>query len=117
MVETSKDVMKTIKKLFLFFFCNWLGFTMPAIIYNLATLKFNLIDFENESFDALSFYSNMSGDTPAPVMVFEPTVTWIICALFSFAIFFLKGKWRYVFMLAPIVMPTLHSLILLIKFM
>lgn len=108
--------MKTLRKLILFFVFNLIGFITPALIYG-ASLKFNLIDIDAEDFDVQGFFSAVVEETPVPVIISQPLITWLICALFSFAIFFVARKWRRIFLLAPIILPTLHSFVLLLKFM
>jgi len=108
--------MKTFKKLFQFFIFNLIGFAAPSLVY-WASMTFNLVDINADNFDTLSFYSTVVKDTPIPIIISQPLITWIVCMLFSFSIFFVKRKWKIIFMLAPTILPTLHALFLLIKFM
>ncbi len=108
--------MKTFKTLFQFFIFNFIGFSAPPLVYLIA-IKFNIIDISAEDFDTLGFYNKVANDIPIPIIISQPLITWIACMVFSFSIFFVKGKWKMVFMLAPAIVPALHSLFILIRFM
>ena len=113
--------MHTLKKLALFFGCNIIGFHLLPLLYILS-LKVGIIDLNNESFNTSEFFVSSAQalpDTdllPVPVILFFPIITWAICALFSFAYFFVSKKWGRFFLLAPLILPFLHSLVLLLKF-
>ncbi len=113
--QLYQSAMNTFKKLFLFFFCNAAGFAAPPFIYWLI-LKFEILDVQAEGFDVLGFYSVAEEDVLVPIIISQPLLTWIACALFSLAVFFVKRKTRVIFYLAPIVLPTLHALMLTFKF-
>lgn len=108
--------MNILKKLILFFGSNIIGFFLPTLLYYL-TLKLRLVDFEAEGFDITGFYYDLSGDVPLPTMIFIPIITWVICAIFSFAYFFVSKKWQRLFLIAPAILPLLHSIIILVQYM
>tara|TARA_R110001592_G_scaffold144484_2_gene367614 strand:- start:1436 stop:1735 length:300 start_codon:yes stop_codon:yes gene_type:complete len=99
--------MKTYKKLFLFFVCNALGFNIGPVIYVLS-LKFDWVNSQ-----AIA----EAGGNLESALIFGPSVTWLVCALFSFAIFFVRKSWRTIFLLAPIFVPLIHALVMLVKVM
>jgi energy-coupling factor transporter transmembrane protein EcfT len=116
MVEKHfQSAMNTIKKLLTFFLCNAIGFAAPPFVYWLI-LRFEILDIHAEGFDVLGFYSVAQEDVLVPIVISQPLLTWMACALFSLAVFFVKKKSRIVFYLAPIILPTLHALILTFKF-
>jgi len=116
--KKRKSIMQTVKKLILFFTCNFLGFFLPSILY-FTGLKTHFINLQAENFNIESFYvgtTQLHGTdpTPVPAMIFFPSMTWAVCALFSFAYFFVGEKWKRLFLLAPLVVPFLHSLVTMI---
>jgi hypothetical protein len=120
-MEQEKSAMQTFKKLILFFGCNIIGFQLLPLIYVLS-LKTGIIDLNDENLNTSEFFFGAMQATensellPVPVMLVFPLVTWAICALFSFAYFFVGKKWRRFFLLAPLILPALHSLIIMLKF-
>lgn len=84
-------------KIALFLTSNLLGMWMHAITFWII----------------LSFGMDFT-DRPGLVQIYSLQVmgTWIICALFSFAFFFLKSGWRHFFLLAPAVIPFLFGMVL-----
>ena len=112
--------MQTFKKLVIFFFCNITGFFLPLILYVLS-LKFGIIDINAEGFDVENFFVGVTevpnfGPIPAPGMIYFAHLTWALCALFSIAYFFVAKRWKRIFVLAPLLLPLLHSLIILLRF-
>jgi hypothetical protein len=112
--------MKTFKKLALFFGCNIIGFHLLPLIYILS-LKLGFIDLNDENLDTSQFFFGAmhaanSELLPVPIMLVFPLMTWVICALFSLAYFFVSKRWKRFFLLAPIIFPSLHSLVLMLKF-
>ncbi|MCK5375157.1 MAG: hypothetical protein KAJ40_07725 [Alphaproteobacteria bacterium] len=112
--------MPIFKKLALFFSCNIIGFFLPLILYPLC-LKLRIINIEAEGFDTSGFFIGTTeipdvGMVPIPVTVYFPILTWVFCALFSFAYFFVSKKWQRIFLFAPLIMPLVQSLLILIRF-
>lgn len=95
--------MKTYLSVFLFFLCNAIGFSIGPVLYVLI-IKYKIIDVNSSSFDAASLQYDMTLMLP---------VTWLICALFSFSVFFLSGIWRIIFLLAPIAIPFVYGISLI----
>ncbi len=119
-MKQEKRAMQTLKKLILFFGCNIIGFTLPGMLY-LFSISTGIIDLNAENFDTNGFFwgttqTTDTGVTPIPFMIALPSLTWAICALFSFSYFFVSKKWGRFFLLAPLVLPFLHSLVILLKF-
>ncbi len=93
--------MKTYIAVLLFFVCNTVGFFTGSFVYAVA-LKF--IDIEKSGFGLASMQYEMG----------FVLVIWLVCALFSFTSFFLSSlKWKMAFLLFPIIMPLLTSIIFL----
>ena len=95
----------TLKNILFFFLTNFIGFNIGPLIFVLI-VKYNLIDSENADFSPLIYEHFMK----------TVTLFWLICALFSFALFFMKGNWKIFFMLAPIIIPAFYSLSFLVKY-
>ena len=122
-IETKhkkKSAMHTLKKLALFLGCNIVGFFLPALLY-LFSLITRIIDLSAKDFDVSSFFlgtTETAGSEllPIPLMLFFPTLTWIICAIFSFSYFFVSRKWKRFFLLMPLLLPFLHAFVLMLKF-
>lgn len=119
-MKQEKRAMRTLKKLALFFGCNVIGFFLPPILYHFS-LATRIIDINAENFDLSGFYlgaTQISNGDPIyqPVMVLLPILTWIICSLFSFSFFFVGKKWERFFLLAPLLLPVLQSLIIMLKY-
>jgi hypothetical protein len=98
--------MKTYKRVLLFFLCNGIGYFTVLVFYVLS-LK-HLVDLDAPDYNAAQFDFDL---------LTKQSLTWLICALFSFAIFFVSKKWRLFFYLAPIVIPILSGLFLLKNYM
>ncbi len=98
--------MRKLKTFILFFICNAVGsFIGPAIAILAVNTRF--LDLEKVASTALS------PDQPLPNEITLVLACWLACALFSFSVFFLSGFWKTVFLAAPIVIPTLATLLLL----
>ncbi|MGH1376043.1 MAG: hypothetical protein ACRBCK_06810 [Alphaproteobacteria bacterium] len=93
--------MKTFFSVLIFFVCLAIGFSVGPTLYAIS-LAMNLIDIEATKFDQAAMQYGM--------MVTQ--VTWLICALFSFSSFFLRGYWKSFFLATPIVLPTLCWIIM-----
>lgn len=83
---------------------NLVGSFSAAFLFILA-LKFNLIQTDEAQLGASAQFLK---DFQIRVMM-----TWAVCGLFSFAVFFTKGMWQTIFVLAPALLPILYGLILL----
>ncbi|MGH1404784.1 MAG: hypothetical protein ACRBDL_11125 [Alphaproteobacteria bacterium] len=94
---------KALPLVLLFFLCNAIGLNVGALYYVLP-LKYELININSEAYNAAALQTDM---------IFKVNLTWLVCALFSFSIFFVHGIWRKIFLLAPIVIPVLYATILL----
>lgn len=118
MFTRKRTGMKTLKNISLLFICNFVGFFLPTFLY-LISLSTRIIDVQSEDFDAQKFFygtTNFGGteNIPVPYMVTMPQMTWVLCFLFSFSIFFVSKKWKRVFLLAPLLTPFLHSFLIML---
>lgn len=92
--------MNLVLKFIAFLICNAVGFFSTAICFAIGIYT-GLISPDDATFDMASFERwFMTG-----VMV-----TWAICAVFSLAYFFIQGKMRFVFLLAPALVPLAYGL-------
>ncbi|MCK5384269.1 MAG: hypothetical protein KAJ29_01740 [Alphaproteobacteria bacterium] len=112
--------MQTLKKLILFFGCNIIGFSLFPLLY-VISIKTGIIDINAEDFDTSNFFLSTAeisgvGTIPVPIMLSFPTLTWIICALFSLSYFFVSKRWRRFFLLAPILLPFMHGFVIMLKY-
>lgn len=94
--------MRVLISVVLFFLCNLIGSLIGPLLYVLS-VKYELVA-ANEGLDQTIFFNDI---------VLLVSLTWLVCALFSFATFFLSGIWRVVFYLAPIVIPLIVGLVTL----
>ena len=76
---------------------------MGSLIYVLA-LKFEFVNISATGFDAAALQQDFMTKVP---------LTWLVCCLFSFSTFFLRGLWRKFFLLCPIIVPMIYGIILL----
>ncbi|MGH1455972.1 MAG: hypothetical protein ACRBDI_04260 [Alphaproteobacteria bacterium] len=97
---------KTLLKVSTFFAVNAIGFSMSTAIV-LAASALNLIDLSTPDFNIEQFKHDI---------FFKHSMTWMICAIFSFSFFFLKGIWRNILLFAPIAIPLIYSLMNLAKY-
>ena len=93
--------MKTIIPVLLFFASNIIGYTTVVVLYAIAPI-YDFIDVET---------SNFLLDKEVDMGIIM--LMWMTCAIFSFASFFIKSRWRLFFLAAPIVVPLICSLKLL----
>ncbi len=96
---------KKILDIFYLLFANTLGFFVPIVLYPLG-IFLNIIEFDKEG--------------PNPVLLQfaflqATTVTWLVCALFSLAFLFIRDKIRWVFILAPVLIPLFYGTVTLLK--
>ncbi len=94
--------MKIYLKILIFFICNIIGFFTGSFLYAMAQI-YKFIDIENSGFSITSMQYDMG-----TIMII-----WLVCAIFSFASFFLSKKWGVFFLSAPIIAPFITSLMLL----
>ena len=95
--------MKTYLIVFLFFLSNAIGSTIGPILFHL-TVNYNIDKINSSNYDLLALQNDM---------VFNVMTTWLICALFSFSVFFLSGIWQKIFLCTPIIVPLLYGILLL----
>ncbi len=93
--------MNSYLKVFYFFLCNAIGFSVGPFLY-VMYLKYDMLDIESATFNALEAQYDL---------ITLPIFMWLPCVLFSFAIFFLAGYWRVFFLFAPIIAPFVTSVI------
>lgn len=93
--------MKHLTKIVLFLLANGIGFMSVALCVLVMTKSGALTgsDINPQAFK-LHF-------------VAATYLTWAACALFSIAYFFLKGKERFLFLLAPAIIPLIYGLYVL----
>lgn len=84
--------MDTALKILLFLLVNIIGFFSAGICVNLAQMSGALSVESLETFNPESYMRNI-------------LMLWIVCALPSFAYFFVEGRSRYLFLWAPLVIP------------
>lgn len=92
--------MNTILKILILLAVNALGFWSISLCY-LMGVALGLIDLTNSEFDAKAFQA---------YFVHGSYMTWFTCAVFSPAYLFLKGKEKYIFLLAPLLIPFGYGL-------
>ncbi len=96
--------MKISLNIFIFFLCNFIGITVIATIYAIA-LIYKFVDIE-----ASNFILNIRHDMGYSMMA------WAACSIFSFSSFFLSQKWKIFFLISPIIIPFIFSVILLSRY-
>jgi hypothetical protein len=92
--------MNILLKILILLAVNALGFWGISLCY-LMGVALGLIDLTNSEFDAHAFQA---------YFVHGSYMTWFVCAVFSLAYLFLKGKERYLFLLAPLIIPFGYGL-------
>ena len=99
--------MKTSITVLLFLLCNIIGFFTGSFIYAIAQI-YKFIDIENSGFTLASMKYEMG----------FVLMVWLACAIFSFVSFFLSSlKWKMAFLLFPIIIPLLSSIMFLSAYM
>jgi hypothetical protein len=93
--------MKHLSKIILFLLSNVVGFMSVALCVLVMTKSGALT---NAEIDPRSFQLHFVAAT---------YLTWAACALFSVAYFFIKGKERFLFLLAPAIVPLVYGLYVL----
>jgi hypothetical protein len=90
-----------------FFLVNLIGSFVGPVCYALSVVKFGLIEISEDNFspDVMNHY------------ITTTQMTWAVCALFSLSLFFLKGRWKTAFTLAPIAIPLLYAVTYLVRYM
>lgn len=87
-------------KVLIFALINALGFFSVAVCYTLGVTG-NFIDVQAADFDIEYFKQWFLAGT---------MLTWLICAAFSTAYFFVRGPLRLVFLWIPVVVPMGYGL-------
>ncbi len=100
-------MMKHIVNIAAFLLANTAGYLTIPVCYVLG-IQGGAISAQNPGFSAealkTQFFHGMF-------------VTWLVCALFSLAFFFLKGKIRFLFLLAPVAVTMAYGLSVLAGFL
>jgi len=92
--------MPSFSKIVIFVLVNAIGFSSIFILYPLGLVT-GIISPDDPAFDALAFQRWFLTGT---------MMTWVVCALFSFSYFFLKGIAKRIFLWAPVVVPMTYGL-------
>ena len=91
--------MVDIPKILIFIAINAFGFFSVGICYTLGALT-GVIDPGTPDFDHHAFQN----------WFFTGTImTWLVCAVFSTAYFFVKGPAKYIFLWAPVCIPFAYG--------
>ncbi len=98
---------KTVLKVLLFFSVNALGFYISPLMVIFVSAT-DLVDMSNPDFNAVLFQHDV---------FFKHYMTWMVCALFSFSFFFLKGMWRYIMLGAPVAIPLIYTTMNMMKYL
>ena len=91
--------MPALKKALLFLTVNFLGFSVPAVYFYIGIYT-GILPTDDQA--AMTLVQQR--------LFFGSTVTWLICAVFSVAYFFLKGKAGLMFLWAAFIIPMLYGL-------
>lgn len=94
--------MKHITQIVIFLLANALGFLSVFFCYFIGA-KSGVLAPSDSNFDHAAFKTFLTGTM----------LTWLACAVFSLAYFFLKGKERLFFLWAPVVIPMGYGLYVL----
>lgn len=93
-----------IKKAALFVTINILGFSVPALLF-VSSVALNILPTDDPA------TAGMIRD-----MLFHgSTKLWMVCAVFSVAYFFLKGRAGRMFLWAPVAVPVIYGLSVLVS--
>lgn len=90
--------MKLPARIALFVIANVLGFFSMPFCYFLG-MRLGRIAIDNPNFNVQILHH----------LFMVGTITWFVCALFSIAFFFLKGREKYFFLVAPVLFPLLYG--------
>ena len=83
-----------------FIFANLLGYGSVHICYLIGVWS-GVLTVDNPAFDAADFRTRFLTGT---------MMTWLVCAVFSLSFFVLKGWPRFIFLIAPAVIPMAYGL-------
>ncbi|HQX27303.1 MAG TPA: hypothetical protein PKX38_05125 [Alphaproteobacteria bacterium] len=95
--------MKHVSKILAFLVVNAAGFMSVPLCFILVT-KLGLLTMPREDLELEAFKTQFMHGT---------YMTWLACAVFSVAYFFIKGKERLFFLWAPLVVPVSYGLYVL----
>ncbi len=98
--------MNIILKILILLAANTLGFWSISLCY-LMGVMLGLVDLSASEFDINAFRAHF---------VHGSYLTWFTCAVFSPAYLFLKGKEKYIFLLAPLLIPFGYGLSVILDF-
>lgn len=83
-------------KILLFLIFNLAGFFATSLLF-VISLKLGVITADNI-------------DQFSPSIFLGASLTWLTCALYSVAYFFIKGKMKFFFLSAPLVFPLSYGI-------
>jgi hypothetical protein len=92
--------MNIILKIAIFLIVNTIGFSAVPFCYILG-VRSGALDISDPNFDVAVFQTRFLHST---------YLTWTVCAVFSLAFFFLKGKEKYLFLALPVIVPMAYGL-------
>ncbi|MBP7722649.1 MAG: hypothetical protein KA155_08950 [Alphaproteobacteria bacterium] len=95
--------MKHVSKILAFLVVNAAGFMSVPLCFITVT-KLGLLTMPREDVELDAFKTQFMHGT---------YMTWLVCAVFSVAYFFIKGKERLLFLWAPLVVPVSYGLYVL----
>lgn len=95
--------MKHVSKFFLFVIANAIGFVSASVCYVIG-VKSGVITVANPNFDGPHLQTFLGS-----IMM-----TWAVCAVFSLGYFFFRDRLRFLFLLAPALMPLAYGLSVLV---
>jgi hypothetical protein len=91
--------MSRLSEIGFFLFANTVGF-LNAPVFSTIGVATGIISSDDPGYDPARIQAFVSGII----------ITWLVCAVFSVGYFFFKGKVRYGFLLAPIILPAAYGL-------
>lgn len=100
--QQGPNMTRLLSQVLLLVLVNYVSIFLIFIMFELS-IRFGLVSMESidTAADLFKLYS------------LHAYTTFFICALFSLSFLFLKSYWRYVFLLAPLVVPPAYGLFFL----
>lgn len=99
--------LKTLNEVLLLLVANYGGSWVATFTYFLGTRIIKVIDVQAPDFNEPALFSTYFLHT---------FTTLLICTVFSLSYLFLKDRMRYVFLLAPLLVPSLYGFVLLARY-
>lgn len=99
--------MKTLNQALILLVFNFVGFWATALVYFLGTRALGLVDVQVPDFNEANLFHTY---------FLHVYTTFLICAIFSVSFLFLKDKMRYLFLGAPLAIPTIYGLFFLSRY-